>query len=691
MKQFLRILSVVFAIALVAQYASAYYINFYNYSLDTDKEVTSEALMQQIKHDTNGNVKDKIKSVEVYNVGFGIDKNSSSTQNRLLLPYSDNYGAPAIRIHLNGSQYIYSITVFCGKENGTFFLNGAKMEKGTNYDEFKFSLTLNKSLSVIDIYCKKEFGMQSYQASISSINIQASSTDDKPNPSVGELTYSNFVRPLQGRVYVNPGQTLTAFSQNADIVKVLYENKEIASSTEGSVNFCPISSGKYTILASNSVGSAAPSEYDVVVSNTYPAYGSIVTSAETVEDGRYYLICGRSGNNSEAYLSLEPSKSCYCNFYNDMTNCFVRDSILVVKAVNEDEKWRFLTSDDNITGLCEKPLNSNSSITAPAIGEASHVDLEIVETGGFHLKMESGYIKFKNYGNVRIEGDKGARSTLLFTLDQTLPQGTNVDVKFEPKEVGDTTYAVGHVNITGLNMQTDDEYQLYCGGMLLGNLVDGSIDTYLPAADYGALTLVRKVNGYVQGVATLKQNPWAEICSEELTNSKTSNRRLHYDDERQTLEVYLPLELATDSSNSADAYSYTAEVKCDNYPNATIIEEDGLPVVYIPDYIENFKWDDRDNYTYDPLEIEVTPLFKVAEPQTAKSTAVDKTGYVRGKTTKLRYEFVNSEVSSINLIECDSFEAIYYTVDGRRITGTPTLPGIYIKRMGNEASKILIK
>lgn len=129
-------------------------------------------------------------------------------------------------------------------------------------------------MSVIDIYCKKQFGLKSYQASISSISISVSSTVDKPEPSVGELTYSNFVHPLQGRVYVNPGQTLSAVSQNADTIKVLYENKEIASSAESVVNFYPISSGKYTIMASNSVGSASPSEYDIVVSNTYPAYGS---------------------------------------------------------------------------------------------------------------------------------------------------------------------------------------------------------------------------------------------------------------------------------------------------------------------------------------------------------------------------------------------------------------------------------
>lgn len=150
--------------------------------------------------------------------------------------------------------------------------------------------------------------------------------------------------------------------------------------------------------------------------------------------------------------------------------------------------------------------------------------------------------------------------------------------------------------------------------------------------------------------------------------------------------LFLPLELTTGSD-----FSYTAEVKCDKYPNATIIVEDGLPVVFIPDYIKNFKWDERANYNYPPVEIEVTPLIKVAEPQTAKSTAVDKTGYVRGKTTKLSYEFVHSEVSSLNSVECDLSEATYYTVDGRRITGTPTVPGIYIKRIGNEASKILVK
>lgn len=216
------------------------------------------------------------------------------------------------------------------------------------------------------------------------------------------------------------------------------------------------------------------------------------------------MICGRLVNGYKVCLSLETSKSYFCNLFNDESNCFVRDSLLVVKAVNDGEKWRFLTTDDNITGLCEKPFNSTTYI--PAIGEAIPVKLDTVDTGGFYFKMDHGYISFKTSGNVQL-GAQNAHSTLLLALDQTLPQGTNVDVKFEPKEVGDTTYAVGRVNITGLDMQTGDDYQLYCGGMLLGNLVDGSIDSHLPAADYGELSLVRKVNGYVQGVATLKQNP----------------------------------------------------------------------------------------------------------------------------------------------------------------------------------------
>lgn len=76
---------------------------------------------------------ENIKSVEVYNVGFGKDIVSSSTKNRLLLPYNENYGDPAIRIHLNGSQYIKTVTLTCGKDNGTFFLNGAKMQKNTRW------------------------------------------------------------------------------------------------------------------------------------------------------------------------------------------------------------------------------------------------------------------------------------------------------------------------------------------------------------------------------------------------------------------------------------------------------------------------------------------------------------------------------------------------------------------------------
>lgn len=632
--------------------------------------------MQQI---TQQITSDNIKSVEVHNVGFGKDKTNPDSKNGLLLPYDEKYEGSTIRIHLNGIQKINSVTIECSAYNNLLLLNGTEMTSNDNNTEF--TINPNKTLSVLDIYCRKKRGYSLSQYSdnsqvrISKIKISYSSINDQPKPSAGELTYSDFVRPLQDRVYVNLGQKLSAVSQNADTVKILYENKEIASSTEGSVNFCPISSGKYTILASNSVGSATPSEYDIVVSNTYPAYGSIVTSAKTVEDGRYYLMCGRPGTY-EAYLSLEPSKSYFCNLFNDTTNCFVSDSLLVVKAVKDGEKWRFLTSDDTITGLCV--INNNLEI-----GKASPVEIEEV-TGGFYFKMGEGdneYITFKTNGNVRLDAPN-ANSTLLLALDQTLPQDAKVNVNFEQKIVGDTTYAVGRVNITGL--QTDDDYQLYCGRMLLGNLVDGSIDTYLPVADYGELTLVHKVNGYVQGVATLKQNPWEEICSNELAKSTTYNHRLHYDEETQVLVLYLPLELKT-------GFSYTAEVKCDDYPNATIVEEYGCPVVYIPDYIKNFNWDDRANYDYHPIEIEVTPLIKVAEPQTAKSTAVDKTGYVRGKTTKLSYEFDYSEVSSLNSVECYSAEATYYTVDGRCIAGTPTVPGIYIKRIGNEASKILVK
>lgn len=675
MKLIVKFLAVAFAIVLATQCASAYSIDCFNFTLESGKEVTSEALMQQI-------TTDKIKSVEVYNVGFGKEKANPNSYNGLLLPYNDNYGESSIRIHFNGMQKISSVKIKCSAYTNLFLLNGAEMD--SNEKNTEFTITLDKTLSVIDICSRRNVGKESSQVRISQIYIYPeSSTDDKPEPSTAELTYSNFVRPLQGRVYVNPGQTLSAVSQNADSIKVLYENKEIASSAESVVNFYPISSGKYTILASNSIGSATPSEYDIVVSNTYPAYGSIVTSANTVEDGHYYLICGRPLNRSGAYLSLEPSKSYFCNLFNDMTNCFVRDSLLVVKAVKDGEKWRFLTSDDGVTGLCKKTY---ATTYIPTIGEASPVELEIVESGGCYLKMDDRYFCFKPSGNVQIDevDRRNTFSTLLLALDQTLPQGANVSVNFESKEVGDTTYAVGRVNITGLIKQSDDNYQLYCGGMLLGNLVDGSIDTYLPAADYGELSLVRKVNGYVQGVATLKQNPWEGICNDVLTKSTTSNNRLHYNSEKQALVLYLPLELETD-------FSYTAEVKCDDYPNATIVEEYGCPVVYIPDYIKNFNWDDRANYKYSPIEIEVTPLIKVAEPQTAKSTAVDKTGYMRGKTTKLSYEFDYSEVSSVSSVKRDSLEASYYTVDGRLITGTPTLPGIYIKRNGNEASKILVK
>lgn len=672
MKVFFKFLAVAFAIVLATQCASAYSISiqFSKFNLDTDKELSSEALMQQITAEI-------IKSVEVYNVGFGKEKTNPNSNNGLLLPYNENYDGATIRIHLNGILKINSVTIECSAYNNLLLLNGTEMtSNGTNTE---FTIDPNKTLSVIDINYRKKRGnsLSQYsdnsQVRISKIRISYSSINDQPKPSAGELTYSDYVRPLQDRVYVNLGQKLSAVSQNADTVKILYENKEIASSTEGSVNFYPISSGKYTILASNSVGSATPSEYDVIVSNTYPAYGSIVTSAKTVEDGHYYLICGKTSKTG-AYLSTEPNKSSCCNLFNDTTNCFVGEGLLVVKAVKDDGNWRLLTSEDSVTGLCV--LNNKL-----AIGTASPIVIDSVEGGGFDLIINEKYINVKLSGNVTLEDVfRNPLSTLLLALDQTLPQDAKVNVNFETKEVGDTTYAVGHVNITGLNMQTGDDYQLYCGGMLLGNLVD----TYLPVADYGELTLVHKVNGYVQGVATLKQNPWEGICNDVLTQSTTFDNRLHYNSEKQTLEVYLPLELETD-------FSYTAEVKCDNYPNATIVEEYGCPVVCIPDYITNFNWDDRANYKYPPIEIEVTPLIKVAEPQTAKSTAVDKTGYMRGKTTKLSYEIDYSEVSSVSSVEYDSLEATYYTVDGRLITGTPTLPGIYIKRIGNEASKILVK
>ncbi|MDE5685951.1 MAG: hypothetical protein K2I26_05260, partial [Paramuribaculum sp.] len=50
------------------------------------------------------------------------------------------------------------------------------------------------------------------------------------------------------------------------------------------------------------------------------------------------------------------------------------------------------------------------------------------------------------------------------------------------------------------------------------------------------------------------------------------------------------------------------------------------------------------------------------------------------------------EPGSIGSIEADGNAAVeYYTIQGVRVSGDNLTPGIYIRRQGNNASKILVK
>jgi hypothetical protein len=49
--------------------------------------------------------------------------------------------------------------------------------------------------------------------------------------------------------------------------------------------------------------------------------------------------------------------------------------------------------------------------------------------------------------------------------------------------------------------------------------------------------------------------------------------------------------------------------------------------------------------------------------------------------------------STVNNVKCETNdgEAIYYNIQGVRIVGTPTVPGLYVKVRGNNATKVIVK
>lgn len=657
MKTFFQLVAFIIALIMAGQDISAFQFIFRTLDLPENEIVTGDVLNSKFENNAN------IQGFDVVNIGFGTSQNQKTG---LKFAYDYAYGDASIRIKLNtGNRVIETIKLAQDSYGGYFTINGKKTDANN-------CIYPNTPLSVIDIVFHRN--AEALTASAYLVNV---TLYDKENTGAellpAYLTYFDFTQVESSRANVNPGQKVTAISQGADNVKIIYADQEIVSSTSGIVDFYPVSDGIYTIVASNSNGDTLHNDYEINVSDRKPAQGSIVTPANVVNDGEYYII---SGNSNYIGYMMSDLKHAYCNEFTDRS-IIVKSNVLVVKAVKDGDKWLLLTSEEG-KGLCE--VDGKLSIGTPTPADI------VKEEDGFVIRF-NGLGLYSQTTTFRLDiNPPMAKKTRLYTLSRSVGDDCVAKTSFDTWQNGEAMYAVGNVEVqlpAGTPVST---YYLYCGGRRLAEFVDGVAEANLPATGGAALTVVCEDNGYVKGVTTLKTNAWEEVANVWFVKNISSNYRLHYDEQNRRVNVYIPLTLDAEIE-----YSHTAEVKCVEYPQASIITEGGHPVVFIPNYLTNVNMADVQGMTLDPIDVEVTPLIYVAEPQTMARSTDYSTGFVRGQTTTHHYEFSAGNVSAVDSIMNDTFVATYYTIEGRRLTGEPTIPGIYIRRSGTYVSKIRIQ
>lgn len=657
MKTFFQLVAFIIALIMAGQDISAFQFIFRTLDLPENEIVTGDVLNSKFENNAN------IQGFDVVNIGFGTSQNQKTG---LKFAYDYAYGDASIRIKLNtGNRVIETIKLAQDSYGGYFTINGKKTDANN-------CIYPNTPLSVIDIVFHRN--AEALTASAYLVNV---TLYDKENTGAellpAYLTYFDFTQVESSRANVNPGQKVTAISQGADNVKIIYADQEIVSSTSGIVDFYPVSDGIYTIVASNSNGDTLHNDYEINVSDRKPAQGSIVTPANVVNDGEYYII---SGNSNYIGYMMSDLKHAYCNEFTDRS-IIVKSNVLVVKAVKDGDKWLLLTSEES-KGLCE--VDGKLSIGTPTPADI------VKEEDGFVIRF-NGLGLYSQTTTFRLDiNPPMAKKTRLYTLSRSVGDDCVAKTSFDTWQNGEAMYAVGNVEVqlpAGTPVST---YYLYCGGRRLAEFVDGVAEANLPATGGAALTVVCEDNGYVKGVTTLKTNAWEEVANVWFVKNISSNYRLHYDEQNRRVNVYIPLTLDAEIE-----YSHTAEVKCVEYPQASIITEGGHPVVFIPNYLTNVNMADVQGMTLDPIDVEVTPLIYVAEPQTMARSTDYSTGFVRGQTTTHHYEFSAGNVSAVDSIMNDTFVATYYTIEGRRLTGEPTIPGIYIRRFGSDVSKIRIQ
>lgn len=657
MKTFFQLVAFIIALIMAGQDISAFQFIFRTLDLPENEIVTGDVLNSKFENNAN------IQGFDVVNIGFGTSQNQKTG---LKFAYDYAYGDASIRIKLNtGNRVIETIKLAQDSYGGYFTINGKKTDANN-------CIYPNTPLSVIDIVFHRN--AEALTASAYLVNV---TLYDKENTGAellpAYLTYFDFTQVESSRANVNPGQKVTAISQGADNVKIIYADQEIVSSTSGIVDFYPVSDGIYTIVASNSNGDTLHNDYEINVSDRKPAQGSIVTPANVVNDGEYYII---SGNSNYIGYMMSDLKHAYCNEFTDRS-IIVKSNVLVVKAVKDGDKWLLLTSEEG-KGLCE--VDGKLSIGTPTPADI------VKEEDGFVIRF-NGLGLYSQTTTFRLDiNPPMAKKTRLYTLSRSVGDDCVAKTSFDTWQNGEAMYAVGNVEVQLPAGTPVGTYYLYCGGRRLAEFVDGVAEANLPATGGAALTVVCEDNGYVKGVTTLKTNAWEEVANVWFVKNISSNYRLHYDEQNRRVNVYIPLTLDAEIE-----YSHTAEVKCVEYSQASIITEGGHPVVFIPNYLTNVNMADVQGMTLDPIDVEVTPLIYVAEPQTMARSTDYSTGFVRGQTTTHHYEFSAGNVSAVDSIMNDTFVATYYTIEGRRLTGEPTIPGIYIRRSGTYVSKIRIQ
>lgn len=657
MKTFFQLVAFIIALIMAGQDISAFQFIFRTLDLPENEIVTGDVLNSKFENNAN------IQGFDVVNIGFGTSQNQKTG---LKFAYDYAYGDASIRIKLNtGNRVIETIKLAQDSYGGYFTINGKKTDANN-------CIYPNTPLSVIDIVFHRNAEALTASAYLVNVTIY-----DKENTGAellpAYLTYFDFTQVESSRAYVNPGQKVTAISQGADNVKIIYADQEIVSSTSGIVDFYPVSDGIYTIVASNSNGDTLRNDYEINVYDRKPAQGSIVTPANVVNDGEYYII---SGNSNYIGYMMSDLKHAYCNEFTDKS-IIVKSNVLVVKAVKDGDKWLLLTSEEG-KGLCE--VDGKLSIGTPTPADI------VKEEDGFVIRF-NGLGLYSQTTTFRLDiNPPMAKKTRLYTLSRSVGDDCVAKTSFDTWQNGEAMYAVGNVEVQLPAGTPVGTYYLYCGGRRLAEFVDGVAEANLPATSGAALTVVCEDNGYVKGVTTLKTNAWEEVANVSFVKNISSNYRLHYDKQNRRVNVYMPLTLDAEIE-----YSHTAEVKCVEYPQASIITEGGHPVVFIPNYLTNVNMADVQGMTLDPIDVGVTPLIYVAEPQTIARSTEYSTGFVRGQTTTHHYEFSAGNVSAVDSIINDTFVATYYTIEGRRLTGEPTTPGIYIIRSGTDVSKIRIQ